>query len=104
MVGRVLQFWWSSYCCCTREGAFEAVYFTTLLSTYPPVSVLAAVKFPRAVETAWLLSSTLGFFLDVFVYHTFSLFLKSVIKLRTCPAHICFPVGCLARTRSLRSP
>jgi hypothetical protein len=46
--------------------------------------LLAAVKFPRAVETAWLLSSTLGFFLDVFVYHTFSLFLKSVIKLRTC--------------------
>ena len=50
-----------------------------------PVFVWAAVKFPRAVETAWLLSSTLGFFLDVFVYHTFSLFLKSVIKLRTCP-------------------
>ena len=37
------------------------------------------------METAWLLSSTLGFFLDVFVYHTFSLFLKSVIKLCTCP-------------------
>jgi hypothetical protein len=35
------------------------------------------------METAWLLSSSLGFLLDVFVYHTFSLFLKSVLKLRT---------------------
>jgi hypothetical protein len=45
-------------------------------------AVPAAVKFPRATETAWMLASTLGFLLDVFVYHTFSLFLKSVMKLR----------------------
>jgi hypothetical protein len=30
-----------------------------------------------------MLASTLGFLLDIFVYHTFSLFLKSVMKLRT---------------------
>jgi hypothetical protein len=35
------------------------------------------------METAWMLASTLGFLLDIFVYHTFSLFLKSVMKLRT---------------------
>jgi len=35
------------------------------------------------METAWMLASSLGFLLDVFVYHTFPLFLKSVMKLRT---------------------
>ena len=51
------------------------------LPTHLCVRVWAAVKFPRAVETAWLLSSTLGFFLDVFVYHTFSLLVRSIMKL-----------------------
>jgi hypothetical protein len=39
------------------------------------------VKFPRELETAWLLASALGFTLDVFVYHTFSLFIRSITKL-----------------------
>ena len=44
----------------------------------------AAVKFSRRMEVAWLSASALGFLLDVFVYHTFSMVLKSVMKLRTC--------------------
>ena len=49
----------------------------------PPVlaCVVAAIKFPVEVEKAWLLASILGFALDVVVYHTFSLFVRSVMKL-----------------------
>jgi hypothetical protein len=35
------------------------------------------------MEDAWLMASALGFALDVFVYHTFSILLKSVVKMRT---------------------
>jgi hypothetical protein len=41
----------------------------------------AAIKFPPQLETAWLLSSFLGFSLDVMVYHTFSLLVRSVMEL-----------------------
>ena len=41
----------------------------------------AAIKFPVQLEKAWLLASALGFTLDVGVYHTFSLFVRSVMKL-----------------------
>ncbi len=60
----------------------------------PRCSSSAAVKFPRSMESAWLLASGMGFLLDVFVYHTFSLLLKSVLKLRTCTAraqHVAAP-------------
>ncbi len=45
------------------------------------VVVVAAIKFPVHLEKAWLLASMLGFALDVGVYHTFSLFVRSVMKL-----------------------
>ncbi len=45
-----------------------------------PWHAVAAVKFPSAVEEDWLVASTVGFCLDVFVYHTFSLFMKSVMR------------------------
>ena len=53
----------------------------------PPVlaCVVAAIKFPVEVEKAWLLASILGFALDVVVYHTFSLFVRSVMKLLVRP-------------------
>jgi hypothetical protein len=61
------------------------------------------------MESAWLMASTLGFLLDVFVYHTFSLLMKSVMKLRTCSvprrAHCLRVCGCavLAFIRCSRS-
>ena len=42
--------------------------------------VLTAIKFPKSTERSWLVASALGFTLDVFVYHTFSLLLKAVVK------------------------
>ncbi len=45
------------------------------------VVVVAAIKFPVHLEKAWLLASMLGFALDVGIYHTFSLFVRSVMKL-----------------------
>ncbi len=40
-----------------------------------------AVRFPRNVESTWLLTAALGFLLDVLVYHTFTLLVKAVIKM-----------------------
>ena len=41
---------------------------------------MTAVKFPEEMQNEWLFASTIGFLLDVFVYHTFSLFLKAIMK------------------------
>ena len=46
----------------------------------PLIRFSSAIKFSKSVEQSWLIASVLGFVLDVFVYHTFSLFLKSVFK------------------------
>ena len=54
------------------------------VSPFPVRSLATAVKFPPRMESAWLQASCLGFFLNVFVYHTVSLVLKSILKLRTC--------------------
>ncbi len=53
------------------------------LHTYPlaPATRPTALQFSWEVETAWLFASTLGFALDVLVYHTFSLLVRSVMKL-----------------------
>lgn len=42
---------------------------------------LYAIKFSSDVEVSWLLASVLGFTLDVLVYHTFSLWVRAVMKL-----------------------
>ena len=54
-----------------------------MLALFRPCAPLptAAIKFPVQLEKAWLLASVLGFILDVGVYHTFSLFVRSVMKL-----------------------
>ena len=54
-----------------------------MLALFRPCASLptAAIKFPVQLEKAWLLASVLGFTLDVGVYHTFSLFVRSVMKL-----------------------
>ena len=52
----------------------------TVLMPLVPCSPLAAIKFSKSMQQSWLIASALGFVLDVFVYHTFSLFLKSVFK------------------------
>jgi hypothetical protein len=38
------------------------------------------VKFDPVTQQSWLIASALGFSLDVLVYHTFSLFMRSVMK------------------------
>jgi hypothetical protein len=43
-------------------------------------SALTAVKFDPSTQQSWLIASALGFSLDVLVYHTFSLFIRSVMK------------------------
>ncbi len=53
----------------------------TITSSAALLVVVAAIKFPVHLEKAWLLASMLGFVLDVGVYHTFSLFVRSVMKL-----------------------
>ncbi len=40
-----------------------------------------AIKFPPELEASWILSSLLGFTLDVLLYHTLSLFAHSLLKL-----------------------
>jgi hypothetical protein len=52
---------------------------------HPCCCCAPAIKFPVQLEKAWLLASFLGFTLDVFVYHTFSLFVRSVMKLLVRP-------------------
>jgi hypothetical protein len=54
-----------------------------MLAWFRPCAPLpiAAIKFPVQLEKAWLLASAIGFTLDVGVYHTFSLFVRSVMKL-----------------------
>ncbi len=48
----------------------------------PPLHpVGAAVAFSRQRENEWMLVAFLGIFMDVLVYHTISLFLKSCAKL-----------------------
>ena len=32
------------------------------------------------MQNEWLFAASIGFLLDVFVYHTFSLFLKAIMK------------------------
>jgi hypothetical protein len=44
------------------------------------VNLFAAIKFPPLIERAWLATAGLGFLLDVLVYHTFSLCLRSLLK------------------------
>ncbi len=72
----------------------------------------AAIKFPVQLEKAWLLASVLGFTLDVGVYHTFSLFVRSVMKLLVSEevgggkagrarGHPCTFVICTRRSRAL---
>ena len=51
-----------------------------LVFTRRAVRVFAAVKFSKRLEEEWLVASALGFLLDVFVYHTFSLFVRAVMK------------------------
>ncbi len=38
------------------------------------------MKFDPVTQQSWLIASALGFSLDVLVYHTFSLFMRSVMK------------------------
>ena len=38
------------------------------------------MKFPSELESEWLIASAIGFTLDVFVYHTFSIFLKALLR------------------------
>lgn len=67
--------WWLLDWCCL------APYHDVALCPCTPWAALAAIKFPREVETSWLLASLLGFALDVFVYHTFSLLVRAIMKL-----------------------
>ncbi len=61
-------------------------------------AAVPAIAFPRALEDEWMLVSFLGMFMDVVVYHTFSLFLKSCTKLlvriapRAAPVPVCMTV------------
>jgi hypothetical protein len=93
----------------TRMFSTASTRFTVACISYPLRVCLsafprAAIKFSRELETAWLLSSALGFFLDVFVYHTLTLFLKSILKLRTCQCNIKLRLSlCHSRRHLLRA-
>ena len=53
-----------------------------LISVHACVSfrLAPAIKFSPSSQRAWFIASALGFALDVAVYHTFSLFMRSVMK------------------------
>lgn len=53
----------------------------TYLATAFYIICLYAVAFSRQRENEWMLVAFLGIFMDVLVYHTISLFLKSCAKL-----------------------
>ena len=55
------------------------------------MALLTAIKFSSDVEVSWLLASVLGFTLDVLVYHTFSLWVRAVMKLLVSD-HVCMRV------------
>ena len=80
--------WWSTFFPLFRVANYQYLraapaimcpFFPLSHASYHP-----AIKFPTSVETAWLVSSALGFCLDVVVYHTFSLFVRSIMKLLVC--------------------